>query len=178
MSLRFFGFDLMVNSSSNLLLPKLKTLVLNHTMHLLFLVRLGQTCALIPLLGKPLRLIVEYMIRIIYASDISCKAKIGKGLIIVHGHDIVIGADAVIGERCKIFNGVTLGNKDVFQTSKGNQPTIGDNVILSSGAKILGPIKIGNNVIIGANSVVINNFPDNVVIAGIPAKVLKENFNV
>ena len=106
---------------------------------------------------------------------ISCKSKIDEGLIILHGHDIVIGADVIIGKQCRIFNGVTLGNKDITGSSLGNQPSIGNNVVLCTGAKILGPLMIGDNVVIGANSVVLKDCPSNTVFAGVPAKMIKDN---
>ena len=136
--------------------------------------RLSQLCTKLPIIGKLFSKILEYIIRILYASDISYKASIGGGLVFSHGHDIVIGADVKIGENCTIFNGVTLGNKNLEFSSEGNQPTVGNNVIISTGAKILGPVNIGNNVIIGANSVVLNDVPTNSIAVGIPALVKKK----
>ena len=124
------------------------------------------------MMGRILGFIVEYLIRVLYASDLSCRSRVGAGFVIQHGHDIVIGADVVIGKRCTIFNGVTLGNKDLSLSSRGNQPRIGDNVTLSTGAKILGPIHVGDNVIVGANSVVLDDCQPNTVVAGIPARVI------
>jgi len=140
---------------------------------MLLLFRLGQDLNCIPFIGRFFGFIIEYIIRVIYASDISCRAKVGGGFMIMHGHDIVIGADVVIGCNCKIFNGVSLGNKDTARSSYGNQPVIGDNVLLSTGSKIFGPIKIGDNVVVGANSVVIKDFPSNTVIGGVPAKIIR-----
>ena len=144
-----------------------------HTFHVVLLYRFGNFVYLkIPYLGNIIRFIVEYLIRILFGSDISCKAKIGKGFTIVHGHDIVIGANSVIGDYCKIFNGVTLGNKNTegFDIS---QPILENNVVVSTGAKILGGVNIGINSIIGANSVVIKDVPANSIAVGIPAKVIK-----
>jgi serine O-acetyltransferase len=174
MSIYMLRSDLRSASKSDSFLVNLKWLLLSHTMHLLFLFRLGQSIGSIPVLGKLLRFMTEYMIRVVYASDISCLARIGPGLTFVHGHDIVIGADVVIGHGCKIFNGVTLGNKDTSQTSAGNQPTVGDNVTLSTGAKILGPVTLGDNVVVGANSVVIRDCASNTVVAGVPARVVRD----
>ena len=72
-----------------------------------------------------------------------------------------------IGEKVTIYQGVTIGQ------SKGVYPVIGDNVIIYAGAKIVGDVHIGNNVIIGANSVVVDSVPDNTIVAGIPARVIK-----
>ena len=77
-----------------------------------------------------------------------------------------------IGKKCKILNGVTLGNKDT-ESPINQQPTVGDNVVIGSGAKLLGAIQIGDNVVIGANSVVLKSVPENVVVAGVPAKIVK-----
>ncbi|MCA1854622.1 serine acetyltransferase [Massilia oculi] len=174
MSLKFFVSDLKAASRSSNFLINAKWFLLNHSIHIVFFYRLGQSAARVPIFGKLLRFVVEYAIRVLYASDISCLSKIGEGLIIVHGHDIVIGADVVIGRNCKIFNGVTLGNKDIEQSSKGNQPTLGDHVVLSTGAKLLGPIEIGSYVTIGANSVVLNDCPSRSVVVGVPARVVKK----
>ncbi len=173
MGLRMFPADLRAACGSASRLVQVKWLLLNHSLHMVLLLRLGQSCLRVPLLGKLLAFIVEYLIRIVYASDISCQASIGPGLVIQHGHDIVIGADVVLGSGCKIFNGVTLGNKDVHATSRGNQPTVGDHVILCTGAKILGPLRIGNHVLVGANSVLLRDCPDHTVFAGVPAVMIK-----
>lgn len=148
---------------------KLKQAIFSHTFHLIIFIRIGQTFSSLPLIGSLLRIFIEYFIRIIFASDISCKSSIGPGFQIQHGHDIVIGADVKIGENCKIFNGVTLGNKDTTKSSFGQQPHVADNVLIGTGSKLLGPITIGNNSSIGANSVVLKSFPSNSVIVGIPA---------
>lgn len=166
--------DLKVLSNNKNILSIFKSL-LEHSFHIVALYRLGNYVHLyIPYIGNILRFVIEYLIRIIYASDISCKAKIGKGLRIMHGHDIVIGANVVIGEYCKIFNGVTLGNKNT-EIVESYQPTIENNVVLSTGAKILGAITIGSNSIVGANSVVINDIPKNSIAVGIPAIVKRKN---
>ena len=173
MSLRLFLTDLKSATKTNSIVVNVKWFIFNHALHLLFLFRLGQDLYRIPIIGKVFGFFVEYLIRILYASDISCRAKVSEGFVILHGHDIVIGSDVVIGKNCKIFNGVTLGNKDTTKSSYGEQPEIGNNVTLSTGSKILGGIIIGDNVVVGANAVVIKSFPANVVIAGIPAKIVK-----
>lgn len=153
-------------------LAKVKCVLISHTFHLVLLYRFGCVLAKFPVIGSLFRVVLEYFIRIIYASDISLKSKIGPGLMIVHGHDIVIGGDVKIGKKCKILNGVTLGNKDT-ESPINQQPIVGDNVVIGSGAKLLGAIQIGDNVVIGANSVVLRSVPTNVVVAGIPAKIVK-----
>lgn len=147
-----------------------KVVLFSHSLHMVFAIRLGQSLREIKFLGGALGLIVEYFIRIIFASDISCKSKIGGGLMIVHGHDIVIGGDVVIGENCKIFNGVTLGNKNT-ESGINHQPTVGDGVVLSTGCKILGGILIGSNAVVGANSVVLMDVPCGSIAVGVPAVI-------
>ena len=146
-------------------------ILFSHTFHMVFFYRVGKALSTIPIAGILIRYIFEYFIRVFFSSDISLKSSIGSGLRFEHGQDIVIGADVTIGENCKILNGVTIGGKDPFLPSKGNQPTIGNNVILSTGSKILGSIIIGNDVIVGANAVVLKSMPSGCIAVGVPAKV-------
>lgn len=164
--------DLSAFTKEGSFLAKVKCILVNHAFHLVTLYRVGVVVTKIPVLGALLRVLIEYLIRVIYASDISLKSKIGSGLMIVHGHDIVIGGSVRIGKRCKILNGVTLGNKDT-ESAINQQPIVGDNVVIGSGAKLLGSILIGDSVVIGANSVVLKSFPSNVVVAGVPAEIVK-----
>jgi len=98
-------------------------------------------------------------------------AKIGKGLFIDHGMGVVIGETSEIGDNVTIFQGATLGGTG---KEKGKRhPTIGDNTIVSAGAKVLGSIEIGKNVIIGAGAVVIRSVPDNVTVVGVPGRIVK-----
>lgn len=175
MSLKYFTEDIKLNSSSDRFIVKFKHLVVSHSLHMIFLIRLGQSIRKVPFIGSILRVFLEYFVRILYSSDISCCATIGPGLMIVHGHDIVIGADVVIGKNCKIFNGVTFGNKDLSATSKGSQPTVGHNCVFCTGAKILGPLIVGDNVIVGANAVLLNDCEPNSIYGGVPAKFIKVN---
>jgi len=95
-------------------------------------------------------------------------AKIGKGLFIDHGMGVVIGETCEIGDNVLIYQGVTLGGtgKD---TGK-RHPTIGNNVMIGTGAKVLGPFKVGDNVRIGAGSVVLHEVPPYTTVVGVPAK--------
>jgi serine O-acetyltransferase len=93
---------------------------------------------------------------------------IGEGLYILHGFSTIIFAEK-IGKNCHIYQQVTVGH-----TSFGHAPTIKDNVIISCGAKVLGDITIGNNVVIGANAVVVKNVPDNCTVVGVPAYIIKK----
>lgn len=146
----------------------------SHSFHMTLFYRIGKLFSLIPLVGVIFRYIFEYMMRIIFSSDISMKSDIGGGLKFEHGQDIVIGADVKVGKNLRIFNGVTIGGKDPALPSTGNQPTIGDNVVISTGSKILGPISLGNNVITGANCVCIKSVPDGSTVAGVPARIISK----
>lgn len=101
---------------------------------------------------------------------------------IAHGKNIVIGGNSVIGNNVTIYNGVTLGisgklyNHESGRTMQTNDyPTIEDNCIIYTGAKVLGNITIGDNSIVAANAVVVKSMPSNSIIAGIPANVVKSN---
>ena len=95
-------------------------------------------------------------------------AKIGKGLVIDHGMGVVIGETAEIGDDVLLYHGVTLGGTG---KDKGKRhPTLGNNVVIGAGAKVLGPIYIGSNAKIGANSVVLKDVPCGATAVGIPAK--------
>ena len=100
-------------------------------------------------------------------------AKIGRGLFIDHGTGVVIGETTEIGENCTIYQGVTLGGTG---KDKGKRhPTIGNNVMIGAGAKILGPFKVGDNAKIAANAVVLNEVPANCTAVGVPANVVRIN---
>lgn len=100
-------------------------------------------------------------------------ATIGKGLFIDHGMGVVIGETAIIGDNCLLYQGVTLGGTG---KEKGKRhPTLGNNVLVGAGAKVLGPFTVGNNVKIAANAVVLNAIPDNCTAVGVPARVVKMN---
>ena len=98
-------------------------------------------------------------------------AKIGKGLLIDHGMGVVIGETAEIGDNCTIYQGVTLGGTG--KDGGKRHPTLGDNVMVGAGAKILGPVKVGSGSKIAANAVVLNAVPENSTAVGIPAKVVR-----
>lgn len=99
-------------------------------------------------------------------------AKIGKGLFIDHGHGVVIGETAIIGDNVTLYQGVTLGGTG---KEKGKRhPTIEDNVMISAGAKILGSFTIGENSKIGAGSVVLQEVPPNSTVVGVPGHIVKQ----
>lgn len=100
-------------------------------------------------------------------------ATIGKGLFIDHGHGVVIGETAIVGDNVTLYQGVTLGGTG---KEKGKRhPTIGNNVMISAGAKILGSFTIGENSKIGAGSVVLQEVPPNSTVVGVPGRVVKRN---
>ncbi len=99
-------------------------------------------------------------------------AKIGRKMFIDHGMGVVIGETAEVGDNVLIYHGVTLGGTG-HDGDKKRHPTVGDNVVIGTGAKLLGPIVVGDNVKIGANAVVLSDIPDNSTAVGIPAKVVK-----
>ena len=104
-------------------------------------------------------------------SEIHPGAQIGKGLFIDHGMGVVIGETTIIGDNCLLYQGVTLGGTG---KDKGKRhPTLGDNVMVGAGAKVLGPINIGNNVKVAANAVVLKDIPDNCTAVGVPARIAR-----
>ena len=109
------------------------------------------------------------LVRHIGQIEIYYSADIGKGLKINHGVGTVIGARCKIGDNCMIHQNCTIGDRN------GGRPTIGNNVIIYAGAMILGDITIGDNSIIGANSVVTKSCPPNSILVGSPAKIVGSN---
>lgn len=111
--------------------------------------------------------------RKITGIEIHPAAVIGDGVFIDHGMGVVIGETTVIGDNCTIYQGVTLGGTG---KDKGKRhPTIGNNVVIGSGAKVLGPFKVGDNSKIAANAVVLSEVPDNCTVVGVPGRVVKKN---
>ena len=98
-------------------------------------------------------------------------AEIGRKLFIDHGMGVVIGETTIIGDGVTLYQGVTLGGTGKERGKR--HPTIGNNVVISAGAKVLGSITIGNNVIIGASAVVIDAVPDDCTVVGVPGRIVK-----
>lgn len=119
---------------------------------------------------KLLARLISHFSRFLTGIEIHPGAKIGKFLFIDHGMGIVIGETTIIGNNVSLYQGVTLGGLKSIREKR--HPNIGDNVIVGAGAKILGPIKIGRNSKIGANSVVTKNIPANATVVGIPGRII------
>ncbi len=114
--------------------------------------------------------LISNLARLLTGIEIHPGAKIGEGLFIDHGMGVVIGETAEIGANVTLYQGVTLGGTG---KEKGKRhPTIGDNVVIATGAKVLGSFKVGNNSKIGAGSVVLAEVPPNSTVVGIPGKVV------
>lgn len=120
----------------------------------------------------PARLISQIN-RFMTGIEIHPGAKIGKGFFIDHGMGVVIGETAEIGENCLLYHGVTLGG--VSLEKKKRHPTLGNNVVVGAGAKVLGAITLGDNVQVGANAVVLKDVPPNSVVVGIPGRVVVQD---
>ncbi|WP_457680112.1 serine O-acetyltransferase [Thermovibrio sp.] len=120
---------------------------------------------------KLLARLVSHFSRWFTGIEIHPGAKIGRRFFIDHGMGVVIGETTEIGNDVTLYHQVTLGGTS---TKKGKRhPTIGNNVVIGAGAKVLGPVKIGDNCKIGANSVVIKDVPPNSTVVGIPGKVVR-----
>lgn len=103
----------------------------------------------------------------------SPRAEIGENFFIDHGNGVIIGETAVVGNNVTLYQGVTLGGTGKEHGKR--HPTIGDNVMISAGAKIIGSFKVGENSKIGAGSVVIEEVPPNCTVVGVPGRVVKRN---
>lgn len=117
--------------------------------------------------------LVSQIGRFITGVEIHPGAVIGKGLFIDHGMGVVIGESAEIGDNCTIYHGVTLGGTGKDKGKK-RHPTIGNNVLIGAGAKILGPFKVGDNSAIGANTFVCNEVEPNCTVVGTKGRVVKK----
>ena len=142
--------------------PGFHAITAHRAIHALWLRR-------VPLLPRFLSEIVHRITGI----DIHPGATIGPGFFIDHGTGVVIGGTAIVGTDVTIYQGVTLGGTSLQH--KKRHPTIGDNVVVGSGAAVLGDITIGENVKIGANSVVVKDVPPNSTVVGIPGRVVLQD---
>ena len=122
--------------------------------------------------------VISQTVRFFTGIEIHPGAKIGKNLFIDHGMGVVIGETSEIGDNVTIYHAVTLGGSSPSidserQRHEKRHPTVGNDVVIGSGAQIIGPIKIGNNARIAANAVVVKDVPENATMVGIPAKAVK-----
>jgi serine O-acetyltransferase len=114
--------------------------------------------------------LISHLSRLVTGIEIHPGAQIGEGLFIDHGMGVVIGETAVIGDNCHIVQGVTLGGTSTRHEKR--HPTLGNNVQVGAGAKLIGAITVGNHVRIGAGSVVLTNVPDYATVVGNPGKIV------
>ena len=119
--------------------------------------------------SKPLALWLTDRILHFSGAELQPKSSIGPGLVLKHTTGIVVGGEVVAGERLTLHQNVTLGDRRPF----GGQPVLGDDVTVGAGACVLGPIRVGDRVVIAANSVVLDDLPDDAVVAGAPARIVK-----
>jgi len=149
----------------------LQIILLYSGLHALIAHRIAHALwtARIPLLPR----LISQLSRFITGIEIHPGAVIGKGFFIDHGMGVVIGETAIIGDNVTLFQGVTLGGTGK-ETGK-RHPTVGNNVVVGAGAKILGNITVGENSYIGANAVVIRDVPHNSTVVGVPGHVTKQD---
>lgn len=141
--------------------PGFHAILLHRINHILYRLR-------IPVIPR----LLSYLGRLLTGIEIHPAAKIGAGFFIDHGMGVVIGETAEIGEDCLLYQGVTLGGTG---KEKGKRhPTLGRGVVVGAGAKILGAIRIGDYVKIGANSVILHSLPDYSIVVGVPGRVIKK----
>lgn len=116
----------------------------------------------------PAGAVLKQLNHFITGADIAFQAQFGPGLVLLHPTGIVVATEVVAGARCNLGPGVTLGSGP-----PGGAPVLGDDVDIAASASVLGPRKLGDRVRVGANSVVTHDFDDDVVVAGVPARVLR-----
>ena len=140
--------------------PGVHALILHRLAHFLWSIKL-----------KLIARIFSHLARILTGIEIHPGAQIGRRFFIDHGMGVVIGETAIIGDDCTLYHGVTLGGTT---WKKGKRhPTLKDNVVIGAGAKILGPITLGNNSKVGSNAVVVTDIPNDSTAVGIPAKIIE-----
>jgi serine O-acetyltransferase len=108
------------------------------------------------------------LVQILTGIELPCEVDVGRNFIIDHFGGIIISGHAKFGDNCRIRNGVVVGLRRI---NDKRAPIIGNNVDIGAGAKLLGPIRIGDNVLIGANAVVLVDVPDNSIAVGVPATI-------
>lgn len=144
----------------------------NLGFQLILSIRLQRAVSNIPLIGLFLRRVIWYLTNVLTSSEVSFIATFGRGVFFPHTTGVVIGDTWDIGSRVTIMQGVTLGKK-YHQNSPLTRSQIGDDVMISAGAKIIGELSIGNSAIVGANAVVLQSIPAGAVAVGVPAKIIR-----
>ena len=145
-----------------LLYPGLHAIVFHRLAHKLWLIK-------VPFLPR----MISQLARALTGIEIHPGATIGKNLFIDHGMGVVIGETAVIGDNVTLYQGVTLGGTGK-ETGK-RHPTLGSNIVVGTGAKVLGNITVGSHSYIGANAVVLSSVPPNSTVVGVPGHVTKQD---
>lgn len=120
--------------------------------------------------GKPVALWLTDRVLSFSSAELQPKSQVGPGVMIKHTTGLVVGGDVVAGQRLTLHQNVTLGDRKPF----GGQPVIGNDVTVGAGACVLGPITIGDRVAVAANSVVLDDVPDDSVVAGAPARIIRQ----
>ena len=133
---------------------------------------LASRSKLIFVLFVPLLILYRLCIEWILGIEIPYKTKIGPGFTLYHGQALVINDGTIIGRNCTLRHSTTIGNKLLSTGEYSNSPIIGDNVDIGSNVCIIGPISIGDNVKIGAGSVVTKDIPSDVIVVGNPARII------
>ncbi len=145
-----------------LLYPGVHAIIAHRITHILWKMK-------IPILPRW----ISQLVRFLTGIEIHPGAQIGTGLFIDHGMGVVVGETSIIGNNVTLFQGVTLGGTGK-ETGK-RHPTIGDNVVVGTGAKVLGNITIGSNSYVGANAVVLRSVPPNSTVVGVPGHITKQD---
>lgn len=118
---------------------------------------------------------VKQLNHVLTGADLAYQAEVGPGLVLYHPTGVVVGPDCRIGAGARIMQGATIGSDAVIVGEEhGSSPQIGDDVFIGPGAAVVGGVSLGDRVQVGANSVVTSSFPSDVVIAGAPARVIRE----
>jgi len=146
--------------------------------YVLFLFRLAQLInrsMIAKIIFYPYLLAYRYWVDWVWNIELPRKLTVGKGLSLFHGHALVINQGVVIGESCVLRNSTTIGHKKLADGSFSACPRIGNKVDIGANVCIIGDITIGDNVVIGAGSVVTKSIPSDCVVVGNPARVLDKN---